>query len=195
MDTGRAAASGLHGMDACNGVCGTIVLRQLNVGEQPATPSKQASSGSSFVNAMVGILAHTCVMVASIHLPTTTSLRQSAERAVSAGQPLIIMTTLAGCPWCDIVRQQYLVPMNKAKQLFAFELDVRDRNSRLQAFDGSFTTPSDQTRAWKARFAPTVMFFDAKGQEIAERLVGVAVPDFYGSYLESRLAEAKARLR
>jgi hypothetical protein len=134
-------------------------------------------------------------MVASIHLPTTTSLRQSAERAVSAGQPLIIMTTLAGCPWCDIVRQQYLVPMNKAKQLFAFELDVRDRNSRLQAFDGSFTTPSDQTRAWKARFAPTVLFFDAKGQEIAERLVGVAVPDFYGSYLESRLAEAKTRLR
>jgi hypothetical protein len=105
------------------------------------------------------------------------------------------MTTLAGCPWCDIVRQQYLVPMNKAKQLFAFELDVRDRNSRLQAFDGSFTTPSDQTRAWKARFAPTVLFFDAKGQEIAERLVGVAVPDFYGSYLESRLAEAKTRLR
>lgn len=134
-------------------------------------------------------------MVASIHLPTTTSLRQSAERAVSAGQPLIIMTTLTGCPWCDIVRQQYLVPMNKAKQLFAFELDVRDRNSRLQAFDGSFTTPSDQTRAWKARFAPTVLFFDAKGQEVAERLVGVAVPDFYGSYLESRLAEAKARLR
>lgn len=134
-------------------------------------------------------------MVASIHLPTTTSLRQSAERAVSAGQPLIIMTTLTGCPWCDIVRQQYLVPMNKAKQLFAFELDVRDRNSRLQAFDGSFTTPSDQTRAWKARFAPTVLFFDAKGQEIAERLVGVAVPDFYGSYLESRLAEAKTRLR
>lgn len=134
-------------------------------------------------------------MVASIHLPTTTSLRQSAERAVSAGQPLIIMTTLTGCPWCDVVRQQYLVPMNKAKQLFAFELDVRDRNSRLQAFDGSFTTPADQTRAWKARFAPTVLFFDAKGQEIAERLVGVAVPDFYGSYLESRLAEAKARLR
>ena len=79
--------------------------------------------------------------------------------------------------------------------MVAFELDVRDRSRRLQSFDGGFTTHADQARAWKARFAPTVMFWGAQGQELAERLVGVAVPEMYGSYLEQRLTEARAKLR
>ena len=134
-------------------------------------------------------------MATPAHLPVITSLRQSAERAAAAGEPLVLMTSLSGCPWCDTVRQQHLLPMARAGQVVAFEIDIQDRSSRLQAFDGSFTTPAEQVRAWKARFAPTVLFWNARGQEIAERLVGVAVPEFYGSYLESRLAEARQRLR
>ena len=55
--------------------------------------------------------------------------------------------------------------------------------------------PADQARAWKARFAPTVLFLGPNGQELAERLVGVAVPDFYGEYLEARLTEARSKLK
>jgi hypothetical protein len=40
-----------------------------------------------------------------------------------------------------------------------------------------------------------VLFFGPQGQELAERLVGVAVPDFYGEYLEARLTEARAKLK
>ncbi len=143
---------------------------------------------------MARILAHTLGMSAA-QLPAITSLRHSAERANAAGQPLVIMSTLAGCPWCDMVRNHYLGPMQAKGEVVAFELDVRDRNRRLQAFDGGFTTHADQARAWKARFAPTVMFWNAQGQELAERLVGVAVPEMYGSYLEQRLAEARSKLR
>jgi thioredoxin-related protein len=133
--------------------------------------------------------------MSAAHLPAITTLRHSAERANAAGQPLVIMTTLTGCPWCDLVRNHYLGPMLAKGEVVAFELDVRDRSRRLQAFDGGFTTHADQARAWKARFAPTVMFWSAQGQELAERLVGVAVPEMYGSYLEQRLAEARGRLR
>jgi hypothetical protein len=69
------------------------------------------------------------------------------------------------------------------------------RTSNLQGFAGDTTTPADQARAWKARFAPTVMFFGPDGRELAERLVGVAVPDFYGEYLQERLNEARRKLR
>ena len=41
----------------------------------------------------------------------------------------------------------------------------------------------------------TVLFLGAKGEDLAERLVGVAVPDFYGEYLDARLQQARARLR
>lgn len=195
--TGRAADSGLHGKEACNGVPSTRVLRQLNVGEQATmavSALRSAIKRLSEIKIMPCILAHTLTMSAA-HLPTIVSLRLSAEQALAARQPLVIMTTLAGCPWCDIVRNNYLGPMRAKGEVVAFELDVRDRQGRLQGFDGGFTTPAEQARAWKARFAPTVMFWNAQGQELAERLVGVAVPEMYGSYLDQRLAEARARLR
>jgi hypothetical protein len=39
-----------------------------------------------------------------------------------------------------------------------------------------------------------VLFVGSQGQELAERLVGIAVPDFYASYLEQRLATARKAL-
>jgi thioredoxin-related protein len=128
-------------------------------------------------------------------LPTTASLRGAAQAAAARGEPLVVMTTLAGCPYCDVVRNHHLLPMLRAGQVVAIQIDVRDRTSNLQGFAGDTTTPAEQARLWKARFAPTVMFFGPDGREVAERLVGVAVPDFYGEYLQARLVEARQKLR
>lgn len=128
-------------------------------------------------------------------LPTPTSLRGAAQAAGARGEPLVVMTTLAGCPYCEIVRSHYLLPMRREGKVHAVQLDVRDRSGNLQGFDGQMTTPADQARAWKARFTPTVMFYGPDGRELAERLVGVAVPDFYGEYLEARLTEARQKLK
>ena len=132
---------------------------------------------------------------ASLALPSPASLRAVAQAAARRGEPLVVMTTLTGCPYCDLVRQHHLLPLTRAGQVVAVQLDVRDRRSTLQGFAGESTTPADQVAQWGAKFAPTVMFFDARGHELAERLVGVAVPDFYGEYLEARLEEARKRLK
>jgi thioredoxin-related protein len=128
-------------------------------------------------------------------LPTPTSLRGAAQAAAVRGEPLVVMTTLKGCVYCELVRGHYLAPMRREGLLVAVQVDVQDRQSTLQGFAGDTTTPADQARAWKARFTPTVMFFGPEGQELAERLVGVAVPDFYGEYLEARLTEARGKLK
>ncbi|MDM7944319.1 MAG: hypothetical protein QUV35_16990 [Hydrogenophaga sp.] len=128
-------------------------------------------------------------------LPTPTSLRGAALAAAARGEPLVVMTTLKGCVYCELVRNNYLAPMRRDGELVAVQIDVLDRQSSLQGFAGDTTTPADQARAWKARFTPTVMFFGPDGKELAERLVGVAVPDFYGEYLQARLLEARGKLK
>ena len=133
-------------------------------------------------------------MVTAAALPTPASLRGAAVAAAARGEPLVVMTTLKGCVYCELVRNNYLAPMRREGLVVAVQLDVQDRQSTLQGFAGDTTTPADQARAWKARFTPTVMFFGPGGQELAERLVGVAVPDFYGEYLDARLAEARRKL-
>ena len=132
---------------------------------------------------------------ASPALPSPASLRGAAQAAAARSEPLVAMTTLTGCPYCDLVRNHHLLPMLRQGQLHAIQIDTRDRTSNLQGFDGTMTTPADLAKAWKARFAPTVLFLGPRGEELAERLVGVAVPDFYGEYLDERLRQARARLR
>jgi thioredoxin-related protein len=131
----------------------------------------------------------------SLALPSPSSLRAAAQSAAAKGQPLVVMTTLVGCPYCDLVRRTHLFPMNLAGELVAVQLDIRDSRSVLQGFNGETSTPADVVAEWKAKFAPTVLFFGPNGQELAERLVGMAVPDFYGEYLEARLVEARRKLQ
>ena len=44
------------------------------------------------------------------------------------------------------------------------------------------------------RLAPTVLFLGPEG-EVAERLIGYGSPDFFGAYLDQRLAQARAALK
>jgi hypothetical protein len=108
--------------------------------------------------------------------------------------PLVVMTTLKGCPYCDVVRGHYLLPMQRAGQIHAVQLDMKDKTTPIKGFDGRHTTAASQAKTWGATLAPTVLFLNPTGEELAERLVGMAVPDMYGSYLDSRLQEATTRL-
>lgn len=40
-----------------------------------------------------------------------------------------------------------------------------------------------------------MLFFGRGGVEVAERLTGGYIPDFYGAYLDERLAQARKALK
>ena len=127
-------------------------------------------------------------------LPVPKSLPQAALAARSQGQPLVLLISLPGCVYCEQVRRSYLIPMLAESGLQAWQLDVSNRSLPVMGFDGKPTTAAAQAKVWKATFTPTVLFLGSQGQELAERLVGIAVPDFYGAYLEQRLVTARAAL-
>ena len=127
-------------------------------------------------------------------LPVPTSLLQAAQAAKAKGEPLVVLISLPGCVYCELVRRSYLLPARLNEGLQAWQLNVNDNHAPLTGFDRKSTTAALQARAWKATFTPTVLFIGGQGQELAERLVGIAVPDFYGAYLEQRLATARKAL-
>ncbi len=127
-------------------------------------------------------------------LPVPTSLAQAAIAARAQGQPMVLLISLPGCVYCEMVRRSYLMPLLPDAGLQAWQLDITNRSALLIGFDGKPTTAALQSKAWKATFTPTVLFLGSQGQELAERLVGIAVPDFYGAYLEQRLVTARKAL-
>ena len=127
-------------------------------------------------------------------LPIPASLAGVAEAAAIRSEPLVLLISLPGCPYCELVRRNYLLPARRDFALHAWQLDPSDQRTPLMGFDGKSTTAAAQVRAWKAGFTPTVLFLGANGQDLAERLVGLASIDFYGAYLDDRLSSARKTL-
>ena len=127
-------------------------------------------------------------------LPSTDALTASLAQALTRKQPLLVMVSLDGCPFCKVARTNYLTPIAGKDGLVIVQVDMRSQKT-ISDFKGKTVTQDELVRTWRIKIAPTVLFFGKDGQEIAERLEGAYIPDFYGAYLDERLAQSRAVIR
>lgn len=127
-------------------------------------------------------------------LPAAVSLQEELAQAIRTGQPLVVMVSLDGCPFCRVARDSYLAPLREQEGLPVVQIDMRSPRL-VRDFKGASVTHDTISRRWGIRVAPTVLFFGRAGQEVAERLVGGYLPDFYGAYLDERLSVSRAALK
>ncbi len=131
-------------------------------------------------------------------LPGARDLALEAASAERRGRALLVLFSQEGCPWCERVRREFLLPMSRNADYrgrIAFvQVDV-DSDRALRDFGGSATTHAAFARANGVRLYPTVILFGTGGERLAEPLVGFTGSDFYGAYLDRRIDEAVARLR
>ncbi len=127
-------------------------------------------------------------------LPSPASLPQALAAALGQGQPLLVMVSLEGCPFCKIALNNYLLPLRQQQGLPMVQVDMRGRQ-RIVGFSGPEQTQEALCRSWGIKVAPTLLFFGRDATEVADRLVGASLPDFYGAYLDDRVRTAQASLR
>lgn len=127
-------------------------------------------------------------------LPRALDLQRELAAALARHEPLVLLVSLDGCAYCHIVRDHHLAPLHQQQGLPVVQVDMRSRR-QLKDAAGRPMVHDEFVRARRVTVAPTVLFLGPQGEELAERLVGGSIPDFYGAYLEQRLAQARARLR
>jgi thioredoxin-related protein len=140
------------------------------------------------------VLLPRVALAAETALPVPQSLFSSAGEALARGEPLVLLVSLPGCPFCEVVRRNYLLPLRR-EGLAAWQIDINDTGRAIAGFDGRASSGARLAAGWKIRVTPTLLFLDRQGTELAPRLEGIAVPDFYGAYLDEALATARRRLR
>ena len=120
------------------------------------------------------------------------NLQQDSMLAQTENKPLVLMFSLPDCPYCKVVRTNYLEPMLRegkpAERPHIRELKITSAKS-LTDFDGSRTTQSALAKRYGVRMAPTLVFVDATGQLLAAPIVG-GEHGFYLAYLDRAFAEA-----
>lgn len=126
-------------------------------------------------------------------LPRPASWQALLERSRASGQPIVVMFSTVGCPWCELVRRDHLRHLARDQQqlgVIVAELDLIDREPFGPRETG---TPAGLARALGVRVAPTVLFMGPEG-ELAERLIGYQSADFYGAYVTRRIEQARKKL-
>jgi thioredoxin-related protein len=126
-------------------------------------------------------------------LPAAVNLSSDAKLASQLGGPLIVLYSRDDCPYCRIVKRNYLQPLlsepRYQKRVIVREINV-DSESTLIDFDGQKTTHSKFAEREKIRFVPVVSFYGPKGLTLAEPIVGSRLPDFYQSYLDDAIKQS-----
>ena len=126
-------------------------------------------------------------------LPLAASLPDELQLALRAKAPLVVMVSLDGCAYCAIVREQHLVPLRAGAGQPIVQVDLRS-DRPLVDLGGQLRTHDHVARSWGIDATPTLLFLGDEGREVAPRLRGASIPDFYGAYLADRLEIARRRL-
>jgi thioredoxin-related protein len=127
-------------------------------------------------------------------LPAPQSLSDELAKAMEKGNPLVVMVSLEGCPFCRVARDSYLEPLRRQEGMSIFQIDMRSALT-VRDFTGASTTHDQLVQAWRVTIAPTVLFFGPRGKEIVARMEGGYIADFYGAYLDQRIEQARTLIK
>ncbi|WP_019449722.1 thioredoxin [Cupriavidus sp. BIS7] len=142
--------------------------------------------------AALALLAGAGASMAASHLPPVTDIAAQSAAAAQQGEPLVILVSLPDCTFCETARRNYLAPQTAAGEITARELDMT-ADTPIRDADGTMTTAKQWARARNISVAPTVLFLDRNGRNLAAPLRGMQ-GDFYGAYLEQAMDTARAKL-
>jgi len=130
-------------------------------------------------------------------LPAAQDLAGDGRTARERGVPIVILFSLPGCAYCEVVRRHYLAPlMNEGpagRRPLVRELDMSSA-APLRGFQGEAGSGRALARQYEVRVAPSVLVLDGEGKRLAPLLEGGDVAGMYGAYLDDRLAVARRAL-
>ena len=116
------------------------------------------------------------------------------ELSRAAMQLNVVLFSLPGCQFCAEVREHYLAPLktSERRRLTIAEVGIESAEP-MRDWQERVVAQAEFAKANSARFAPTVMFFDGSGKTLAAPITGLS-RDFFGSYLEQRIAASRRAL-
>jgi len=162
---------------------------------------KNQISQLRLLGAALCLLAVTAVqaeILPFVKVREVTDLQAVGQEARARKLPILIMFSMRDCQYCDVVREEFLKPMLRSgdydDRVIMLEL-YSDSYTQLRDFNGQLISSSELTQRYKAGFAPTVVFLDSQGKELAERLIGITTRDFYGGFLDEAIDESLQRIR
>ena len=131
-------------------------------------------------------------------IPVVDDLALVGQSSQQQGIPTVVFVSREACPYCRTLRDEILLPMQRAEKFQdrAILVEVSlDRTEPLTGFDRQPMTAQAFGDFYQAQITPTLLFLDPRGQEISRRIVGISNLELYGFYLQQSIDTALEAIR
>lgn len=133
-----------------------------------------------------------------IDLPRATNLQKQGQVAQKRHTPVVLVVVSNTCPYCQKLEEEILRPLilsgEYVDRIQLQILNQDDYDHRID-FDGSKRSPGAIADRYRIQLVPTVLILGPNGEELAERLIGINVVDYYWAYLDRAIEEASSKLQ
>lgn len=126
-------------------------------------------------------------------IPVVKNLSQDMQLAQEQGTPILVEFSLPGCHYCVTLEEEVLQPMMRSGEYddkVILRQLVSGEYNQVMDFTGESITGSALAEKHNITIYPTLVFFDGRGKEVGERLVGVILLDYYFAELDRALRMA-----
>lgn len=127
-------------------------------------------------------------------LPLAVDLHKTAATAAKHQVPIVIFVTATWCNYCRRLEQNILEPLFETTDLESYgefrQLLLDKSHWMMKNFDGSDIEMKKLGPKLGVKVAPTTLFFNSKGEQIAEPIIGLTLEEFYPGNLERSLNQA-----
>ncbi len=142
-------------------------------------------------------LGMSTVAVANTSVKTVKDLRQLKQQMQQGNMLTLLLFSTEGCSYCEAIRENYLMPMMRSgdyRGQILFRQLKMDEYSLIKNEQGRLVGGDQVALRYSVDVAPTILFVDADGNEVAERIVGLSGVDYFDRTLQQHIARARKNM-
>jgi len=131
---------------------------------------------------------------ASAVIETVNDMRVLKQQAESSDLPVLLLFTAEECIYCEAIKSNFLGPMNQSGE-YASKILIRqlyiDDYTYIRNEKGELINADQIAMKYDVAVTPTIVFIDANGKELTERVVGITSIDYFDQLLSARISQAQ----
>ena len=125
-------------------------------------------------------------------------LREEARLAQAGELILVLEISSESCDYCRKLEELFLLPMQRNAE-YDDKILIRsvslDEFDTLVDFSGRSISGAEFAAQYQVSLTPTLLFLNADGVEMSDKLVGIWSEDFYGGFIDNRIEQARRKLQ
>jgi len=133
-----------------------------------------------------------------VNIVEVQNLLREGQVAAEKRLPILIMFSMDQCPYCELIREDFLKPMIRSGD-YTDKVIIREVHSDSYAtlldFDGAKISSDELASRYGASLSPTVVFLDHKGQQLNKKMIGITTVHYYGGYLDEAIDASYKRMQ